>query len=259
VIAASTTANGVRMESVRPRQPSDWIGLAASVAIIVVLVLAAVIVGTVGSPASEGLSFELRKYLMQFFLITALGAVVAILVYEYQRRRASSDRERQYTIDAVASILAQLDAIYRRVKQTRRLLRLSQARGLKRQAYVDAMLKLDEDQQDLEQLVREMTVLQQRMPGLESSRATELGRTRDAVKEMEDYLGLLWSEHEKVAAMSDDDFMRADLPRLNEFVERVKTGRSDFQLFNGKYHCSRAMLIELLADSRIGRLSPRGF
>jgi hypothetical protein len=138
------------------------------------------------------------------------------------------------------------------VKQTRRLLRVSQSRGLNRQAYVDAMLKLDEDQQDLEQLVREMTLLERRLPNLEPTRATELGQARDAVKAMEHYLGLLWREHEDVAAISDDEFTPADLPRFNGFVERVQTGRSDFHLFNSKYHRSRATLLELLADSRIG-------
>lgn len=231
------------MEAVPPRKSSGWIVLAAS-GIAVVLVLIAVIVGTVGSAESEGPSFELRKYSIQFLLITALGAVVAALLYEYRKGREESDRERQYTIDSVASVLGQLDAIYRRVKTTRRLLRLSQSSGLSKQAYFDAMLKLDDDQQDLEQLGREIEVLQERLP--------DLGQTLAAVKRMERYLGKLWKEHEDVAALSGDEFEPADLQRLNAFAARVKTGRSDFHRFNGQYHRSRETLIGLLADSRIG-------
>jgi membrane protein implicated in regulation of membrane protease activity len=248
---------GVRIERVPPLKSSGWIVLAASLGIAVVLVLAAVLVGTVGSPESEGLSFELRRYLIQFFLVTALGAVVAIVVYEYKKRREESDRQRKYTTDSVASVLGQLDAIYRRVKRTRRLLRLSRSRGLEKQAYIDAMLKLDEDQQDLEQLFREIMVLERRLPDLGRGRDADLRRARlrrarDAVRTMEGYLGDLWSEHEDVAAMSDKEFKGADLQRLNAFVLRVKTGGSDFHRFNGEYHRSRETLIELVADSRIG-------
>jgi membrane protein implicated in regulation of membrane protease activity len=235
------------------RRWSGWVVLGTSIVIAAVLVLAAVLVGTVGSPSEgEGLSFELRKHLIQFFLVTALGAVVAVLVYEYRTRREASERQRQYAIDSIASVVELLDAIYRRVKRTRRLLRVSQSPGLRKHEYVDAMLKLDDDQQNLEQLARELAVLQKRLPRLGPTRASDLGRARDGVKSMERYLGKLWSEYENVARMSEEDFEEARLERLTAFLVRVRSGQSDFHLFNGRYHKAREMLIGLLADSRIG-------
>lgn len=215
------------------------------------LVLVAVAVGTVGSPESEGLAFELRKYLIQLLLITALGAVVALLAYEYRAMREASDRGRQYTIDSIASVLGQLDAIYRKVKRTRRLLRLSHSRGLNRQAYTDAMLELDEEQQDLEQLSGEIAVLVRRLPELGRTSASDLGVIAEAVESMEGYLRPLWREYEDVAAMSDDDFRQADLKKLGAFVLRAG---GDFYQFSANYHNARKRLIGLLADSRIGRL-----
>jgi hypothetical protein len=103
--------------------------------IVVVLIVSAVIVGTVGSPASDRIVFELRRYFIQFLLIVALGAVVAFLVDDAKRRAATmeekrrkrqdaAERERQYAIDTVTSLLNQFDAIYRAVKRKRRSLRL---------------------------------------------------------------------------------------------------------------------------------------
>lgn len=239
----------------------------ASAAIAVFFMAIAFLFGTVGSPG-EGVSSELRKYFIQFFLVTALGALVGVVVYEYRTRREALDRQRQRAIDSVASVLRQLDAIYRSVKKTRRLLRLSQPRGrnsktrrlLRRpmprgpyeQAYVEAVLELDEDQQDLEQLARDVEVLEGQSRSIEPARAARLAAIRAAIKAMERYLGALWTEREDVAARSDDEFDAVDLTRINAFVARVATGKSDFYKFNGKYREARRELIELLSESSAG-------
>lgn len=237
------------MATVHSRSWRRWRFPAASVGIAVFFMVVAFLFGTVGSP-SEGVSSDLRKYFIQFFLVTALGALVGIVVYEYRKRREASDRERQRVSDSVASSLRQLDDIYRSVKTTRRLLRLSQARGPNKQAYDEAVLKLDEDQQDLEQLAREVEVLQ--AEAVEPIRTARLVEAHAAVKAMEEYLGALWSEREDVAALSDDEFEGMDLTRINAFLARVATGNSDFHDFSGKYHEARRTLIALLADNRIG-------
>ena len=182
----------------------------ASAAIAVFFMALAFLVGTLGSPG-EGVSSELRKYFIQFFLITALGALVGVVVYEYRTRREASDRERQRAIDSVASVLGQLDANYRSVKKTRRLMRLSQPRGTNKQAYFEAALKLDEDQQDLEQLARDVEVLEGQSRPVEPARAERLAATRASIRTMERYLGALWTEREDVAARSDDEFDAIDL------------------------------------------------
>lgn len=234
----------------RSRSWRRWRFPAASVGIAVFFMVVAFLFGTVGSPG-EGVSSDLRKYFIQFFLVTALGALVGIVVYEYRKRQEASDRVRQRVIDSVASDLRQLDDIYRSVKKTRRLLRLSQTRGQNMQAYDEAVLKLDEDQQDLEQLAREVEVLQGQAEAVEPTRTVRLVETRAAIKTMEHYLGALWSEREDVAGLSDDEFEGVKLTRMNAFLARVATG-GDFHEFSGKYHEARRKLIELLADNRIG-------
>ena len=238
------------MATVHSRSWRRWRFPAASVGIAVFFMVVAFLFGTVGSP-SEGVSSDLRKYFIQFFLVTALGALVGIVVYEYRKRQEASDRERQRVSDSVATSLRELDDIYRSVKTTRRLLRLSQARGPNKQAYDEAVLKLDEDQQDLEQLAREVEVLQRQAEAVEPIRTVRLVEAQGAVKAMEKYLGALWSEREDVAALSDDEFEGMDLTRINAFLARVATGKSDFHDFSGKYHEARRTLIALLADNRI--------
>jgi hypothetical protein len=70
--------------------------------LVVVLVVSAVLIGTAESPASDTLAFELRKYIIQFLLIVALGAVVAFLVVTRRgerspRKRIGGKNERQRT------------------------------------------------------------------------------------------------------------------------------------------------------------------
>jgi hypothetical protein len=246
-----------------------WRFPAASVGLAVLLIMVAVLFGTVGAQG-EGVSSELRKSVIQFLLVTALGALVGINVYEYRSRREAAERERQHdreaaererqhdreaaerenqrALDSVTSVLNELDSKYRSVKKIRRLLRLEQARGPTREAYDEALLKLDEEQQDLEQLVREVEVLKEQSSN--PARKAHLAATRGAIKGMEDYLGGLWSEAEDVAARSDDQFEHVDLTRMNAFLARVATGKSDFHEFNGNYRDARRNLIELLAESR---------
>lgn len=217
-----------------------------SVGIAVVLMVAAFLFGTVGSPADD-VSSELRKSFIQFFLVTALGALVGVVVYEYRSRREVSEQERRYATDSVVSVLRQLDAIYRDVKTVRRRLRISQARGELSQAYNEAALKLDEHQQDLEQLARDLDVLNRQAQSTAPARARSLAQARGAIKRMEEYLGALWSEREDVAALSQDEFEA--LEKFNAFLARVATGKSDFQHFNGGYREARRELIGVLADT----------
>jgi hypothetical protein len=217
-----------------------------------VFVSGAFLAGTVWSP-SERVSFELRKHLIQFFLVTALGALVGVVVYERRQRREAAERERQYVVDSISAVLRQLDATYRSVKKTRRLLRLPWSRGPDREAYVDATLKLDEDQQDLEQLKRELETLERLARDVHPIRAARLRQARNAVALMEKYLGAIWKEHERVAKLSDDEFTQHGLPLINAFVARAATRKSGFPAFNTQFYVARDKLLELLAEGRLGQ------
>ena len=221
--------------------------------VVFVLVCAAVIVGTVSAPAEGTVAFELRKYLIQFLLIVALGAVVAFLVDDMKRRaehadearrteREADDRERQYEIDTVTSLLGRLDAIYRAMKRKRRLLRLVATEDLSKQAYIDAMSKLSEDKEEVEKLWRDIEVLERWLP--------ELARIRPRIKSMEDYLDALEDEWEKVGSTPDDQFQSKSLKALRGFKAKWNAPESTFQRLRDPYYEARSHLIALLANKR---------
>jgi hypothetical protein len=227
--------------------------------LVVVLVVSAVLIGTAESPASDTIAFELRKYIIQFLLIVALGAVVAFLV-DYAKRRAESaeedrrkereaaDRERQYAIDTVTSLLDRLDAIYRAVKRKRRSLRLVSISDLTEQDYVNDMSKLSEDKEDVEKLWRDIEALE---PWL-----AELNPAKPCVKSMEKYLNLLEDEWERVAPEPDDSFQAEHLQFLKGFRAKQATGESDFQRFRTPYYDARSALIALVAKRRTDVVPP---
>jgi hypothetical protein len=227
--------------------------------VVVVVIGIALIVGTVGSPADGTIDFELRKYFIQFLLIVALGAVVAYVVDVLKRRaddkaeerrkdREKADRERQYAIDTVTSLLDRLDAIYSAVKRKRRLFRLVAMQDLTKPDYVNAMSKLSDDKQDLDQLWREIDVLEHWLPELKSVRPS----VKSMVKSMERYLGPLEEEWEKVAPAPDDEFQAESLEALKRFFSKWSSKESDFKRFRTPYYKARKNLTNLLANKRTG-------
>lgn len=240
---------------VKARQPH--ITLAAG--LVIVLVVSAVMVGTVASPAPDTIAFELRKYIIQFLLIVALGAVVAFLVDAAKRRAESADeaqqkqrdavdRERQYATDTVTSLLDRLDATYMKVKRTRRTLRLVSISHLTKENYVNEMSKLSEDKEDVEKLWRDIEALE---PWL-----AELSPAKPNVKRMEKYLNSLEDEWERIAPEPNDKFQAEQLQFLKGFRAKQATGESDFQRFRTPYYEARSVLIALIAKRRTDVVPP---
>jgi len=226
------------------RSRDRWVVLAICLVIGFVLVGVAVIAGTVGSPAEGTIAFELRKYLIQFLLIVALGAVVAFLVDEMKRRaevreegrrhkREADDRERQYAIDTVRSLLERLDAIYRRVKRTRQRLGIQSEH---RSDNSDDMWDLRDEDEDLEQLAKDIEVYAGTVQGLVT--------VRPCVEAMDEYLGECWSEYKKGPHVREGSSGFGK--RLSMFVASPRSGGSDFQVFSDKYHRARSELVRLL-------------
>ena len=213
------------------------------VGLFVALILGlAVIAGTVGSPVDGSIEFEFRKYIIQFLLIVALGAVVAFVAESLKQRREGADRERQYAVDTLTSLLNRLDLIYRSVKGTRRRFRVIGMKDLDKTAYVGAMSKLSDDKQEVEQLWRDIEVLEGWLP--------DLGPVRPLVKRMENYLGPLEDEWEAVGLIPDDKFRAESQKALEGFYVKWDTKKSTFRQFREPYYSARRALMTLLASKR---------
>ena len=123
--------------------------LTVCLAVIVVLLGIATGVAEWGSPAVDTLSYELRRHVIQFLLVGAVGAVVTIIIDDWKRReedrrqaQAQADRVREYTTELVTSLLRQLEIVYREVKRTRQSLRLVSNAPLSKRQYMDGMWEL---------------------------------------------------------------------------------------------------------------------
>jgi len=143
---------------------------------------------------STQLSNETGKLFLQALFVVAVGAVVAFFVEALRERRASraetvrnardkaaaeeatriqrAEREREDALITLREFIDKLDRAYVEVKRTRRSLEV-QAKpdlsgSIERDAYLDAMLDLNEQQMDLEQLKRDADMSVNRLPELEA-------------------------------------------------------------------------------------------
>jgi hypothetical protein len=187
-----------------------------------------------GSPDKDSVDFELRKQLIQFLVIIALGAIVTFLV-EYIRRRAEQRaRKRQYEIDVASSFLERLDSIYRRVKNSRQRLGFIgphvEIRKLRKE-----MWRMRAEMEDLEQLDKDIEVQVEAIRGLVA--------VRDEVKIMDGYVGERWKEYRKnhdVAGEESPSFG----DKLSSFV--ADSAQGDFSTLGSSYHKARRVLVEML-------------
>jgi hypothetical protein len=218
------------------------------IAVGVAFLLAAVIIGTIFAPTNGTIEFELLKLIIQFLLIIALGAVVAVGVEVVKRRLESEASQRQYEVDTLTSLLAQLDELYREVRRERRSLGLQIPMSYKK--YNKGMRRLNDRKQGLEHLWRdEMQVLENWLPAIHG--------TWSYVKEMEDYLGRMEDEW-KAVARAPNERLNAPLTELSAFLA---TGRSDsnFADFRGPYLTARRVLVESLSVQRTGKRLERSY
>jgi hypothetical protein len=208
--------------------------LAIGLATVLLLVVMAYVIAAWGSPEVGSLPFEFRRYLIQFLLVAALGAVVTFLIDYLKTRAERREQERQYRTSTLTSLLERLDLIYQRVKQTRQRLGIGPGH---RADNADEMWGLRAEQQDLEQLRNDLEFHKLMFP--------ELDHVHRQVGAMEKYLGRVWSEYKmefQGAQVSEGSFGK----RLRMFVESWKTGDSDFPNFSFYYHDARKVLLNLL-------------
>jgi hypothetical protein len=234
----------------RPLAERSWPIFATAFTLVILLVSAAIGLAVWELPA-DNLPVEVRQPLIQFLLVVALGAVVTFLV-DYLRTRAEQRAgDRKYRTDTIRSLLERLDSIYRRVKHTRQRLGIKPGH---RPDNEDEMWRLREEQEDLEQLGKDIEVHETMFEGLDSARSR--------VEAMDDYLGKCWVEY-RTKSRGEVHGSQTFGPRLSMFVESPKSGNSDFPQFSDGYHKARKILIQLLipaptaGSSRRRSASPR--
>ena len=224
--------------------------------IVIALVGIAIAIGTVWSPASGTIEFELLKFIIQFLLIVALGAVAAIVVEAEKRRMDAAASDHQYAVDELTSALERLDTVYRRLKQVR----FSYAIHPLPTTYEDyekKMSRLRAKKQDLEELWRD---LQARTPFL----PVGVEDVRCRVEAMEKYFDPLEKEWKAVAdSVQSQDYDQEALHQFKLFRTRSNSGeksdsrsrleKSGFPAFRDQYYATRKALIDLISTLRTGR------
>lgn len=232
---------------------------AASLVAAAVFLGAALLAGTVDPPAEGTIDFELRKYLIQFLLLVALGAVVALILENAKQRasdederrrkdREASERERQTAIDIVTLLLDRLGTIYREVKRRRHAWRLVPEATFTKARYVEATLELHADKQALEVLWQDIRTNARWLPELDS--------IWPGVEKMEDYLRPIEDEVERARETPDSEFMIASQEVFIGFLAKARAGESTFGTFRALHHEARAGLVDVLADKRRRSDSP---
>lgn len=132
--------------------------------------LIAVAMALSGSVVKDTLWFEIGKLVAQLGLLTGFGAIVTLLVYEFQRdqeeaqlRVADEQRRAEARREWLRSILTRSSTAYTDLKQARRTMQAAiQSSGavaggvLRPDVYYDQMAGISEVQTDFEQLVTEV-------------------------------------------------------------------------------------------------------
>jgi hypothetical protein len=204
-----------------------WL-LAAAVVIVIVVILAFFV------PVSNGtMQFELLKLIIQFFLIVALGALVAVGVEAVKRQMDSEARARQYDIETLTSMLAGLDAAYQAIKRERQGLAVMPPSMITYDQYMATMARLRDSKQNIEQIVNDMKACEPWMPSLVP--------IRSLVSKLEKSLEKLETEWES-ASQAPEKFNHEKLPQLKLFRAKYTPD------LKTSYDEARTALIRLLAE-----------
>jgi hypothetical protein len=199
--------------------------------------------------------FEIAKALLQFGVIAVIGAVVSLLMFEYQRVREVLDKERElnrknfeYREDLLKSILVRAMDAYSAVKKARRLLR---ARAIVKGGAppeillagpYDVYLEMINDAQlKLENLARD---IETSAPAFTAPEALEKN-----VWAMESYLGKLLKEYETSRRMFEGEtpsLALTALPLLEEFTGPSGDSRFKEEVVRPYHEVQRGIRADLL-------------
>jgi hypothetical protein len=223
----------------------SWPVFVSVLVVVILLVGIAILISISEFPGPGSLSLDIRRHLIQFLLVVALGAVATFLVDYLKKRAEQREGDRRYRFDTIKSLLDRLDSIYRRVKHTRQRLGF---RPGHRADNEDEMWNLREEQEDLEQLGNDIETHERAFRGLNAARAQ--------VDAMDAYLSRCWSEYKR-DTRAESTSPTAFGERLTMFVESPKSGDSDFPQFSRSYHEARRVLVELLVPARVAASSKK--
>jgi hypothetical protein len=200
------------------------------------------------------LSREFRTRLIDFFLVVALGAVVAFIVEQVKRRTEQRERWHEYRAAAITSILNDLDSIYKRVKRTRQVLGVVPRYH---PANVEELWNLRTEVEDLEALLNAVSDQRQSI--------TEFDLIYPRIRRMDQYLGACWKEYRSWAT---NPSLTNELQQYESFGEQLSSfvrlherpkpeSDGDFAHFDRDYHAARQALVGSLDPRRVsGRDQP---
>ena len=235
---------------------TDWLrfGLKCILAAALLLLLAW-LAGVIAGPTPQQgtIEFEYRKFLMQFLMVVAVGAVVKYLVDRSAKQR---DEYRSLLSNATlraGEFLTSLTAIYSDTKDIRVLIEVvvREPHDLDKDTYMGAMTRVRSGQQALERLqdrAEELEVVMWRLSA--EARTDREPRLLTSVCKMEAYLGALTDEWRGVAAKwKDREPSPEPLPRLYAFVRRTaeEDFNGDFKNFSSSYKDARRVVLNFLA------------
>ena len=227
--------------------------------------------------ATQGtVEFEAAKSLLQIGVVAVMGAVISVLIFEYQRERQAADKraddaqqrlERQKENDRQAaekqrelerkrfeyrealllSTLSNAMNAYGRTKKARRLLR---GRGIRSRGETQIVLaseydqffdRVNDAQLDLENLARDVKT---------SAKAfSEPEALEQDLWSMESYLGELISEYESVRSRfseNDPSLPVRDLVHLEDFLKSTDSSRFRPEMVSPYHEVQRRIRRDLL-------------
>ena len=179
-------------------------------------------------PVASSFEMEIAKALLQLGVVSIVGVAISVLVFEYQRARNNTDKERdldrrrlEYREDLLKSTLTRAMACYSQAKKARRLFR---AKGRQRhesmnidivvpEEYDRCLETINDAQLELENLARDV-----RNSAIAFSNADSLVQ---AIRSMETYMSDLVSEYEThrgTQLLRQEKLMLDELPELNNFL-----------------------------------------
>jgi hypothetical protein len=241
--------NSYRMRTEAISKMRRWIILVLGAIFVVSVALLALFFRDV----EQGrLGYEVAKALLQLGVVAIVGAVVSVLMFEYQRERQLIDKEAEFErqktekkadIDReenekqrdldrkrleyrealLLSILSRAMDSYGRTKKARRLLRgravlnRNQVKMVLADQYDICFDLLNSAQLDLENIAREV-----RTSAIAFSKAKE---TEENLNDMDSYLNDLIGEYEDMRGQftgAEPSLPLADLPRLEDFLRPAR-------------------------------------
>ena len=207
-------------------------------------------------PAASSFEMELAKALLQLGVISVVGVVTSVLVFEYQRVRNNSDKQQdldrralEYREDLLKSTLSRAMGCYSQAKKARRMFR---AKGLQRHGddeiqiiipaeYDRCMESINDAQLELENLVRDVN---------NSARAfTQPTQLVKSLHSMETYLSDLIGEYEKhrgTQVLREEKLLLYELPALTNFLVTATQSRFKPEVIDPYHEVQEAIRKDLL-------------